>query len=519
MRDLLVRDVDKRLSRFLQGLQKENPAYVSLLVVDTDGKVIAAAQPLRVGVYTTGADWLTRALAGESSVLGPSTSESGKLMEFAAPIRHPDDPQRIIGALWVGFDWQQVDLTLTRQRRNLQQLGAELDFAVIDEKNTAIAQLVRAPIAAALGENVSIDGWQQLLARLAARRGEGFVREPSAGALVGYAPITAFGREWTALTLQPEPEAFAPVTRMLHRWITALSLIVLLTGIVATVLAGRMSRPLRRLTQATYALGAEPTPLKVPVETRDEIGQLASSFNAMVERLDRAQADLLAASRFAFIGEMAAGIAHEIRTPLSVLRSSAQVLHRAIPDAQGSTAELVQVMVEEVDRLDRVVEGLLQLARPRPPMLQPTDLARLLERAADFARSAATEKGVTIERDFRVPALVQCDADQIYQAALNLIVNAISFAPPGSRVELRTIPGPAGRGGGFEVQDHGPGIPIASQAEIFTPFFTTRPGGTGLGLALVDRTIRSHHGEIRVISAPGEGAIFRILLPAAEGDE
>jgi signal transduction histidine kinase len=253
------------------------------------------------------------------------------------------------------------------------------------------------------------------------------------------------------------------------------------------------------------------------VTTRDEIGTLATAFNAMVRALTRAQEDLLAAARFALIGELAAGIAHEVRTPLGILRGSAQMLARTVPPEPPQCGELATMIVEEVDRLERVVTGLLELARPRAPSLAPTALASVLGRAIGFLARQARERRVEVraELDARLPS-VECDAEQIYQVALNLILNAVQVVPAGGHVVVRTLAAERGRLG-FEVADDGPGIPPELRDRIFTPFVSTRPGGTGLGLAVVDRIVRAHGGTVKVESEVGRGATFRVELPASGG--
>jgi two-component system sensor histidine kinase HydH len=174
------------------------------------------------------------------------------------------------------------------------------------------------------------------------------------------------------------------------------------------------------------------------------------------------------------------------------------------------------MMVEEVDRLDRVVDGLLGLARPHEPQIEPTALETVLTRAIDFVDAQAREKRIVIAHDFPPrPTVARCDPDQIYHVALNLIVNALQVLPPGGHIVVRTLARHDGRVG-FAVRDDGPGIAPDAQARIFTPFFSLRPGGTGLGLALVQRVVHEHQGVVTVESTVGRGTTFHVELPAAE---
>jgi len=175
----------------------------------------------------------------------------------------------------------------------------------------------------------------------------------------------------------------------------------------------------------------------------------------------------------------------------------------------------VEIMVAEVDRLNRVVNGLLELARPHEPQMESAMLTPILDRAVEFVERPAREHGIELRRDlFAELPPAHCDPEQIYQVALNLVVNATQILKDGGRIAVRTLPEIDGMVG-FEVRDNGPGMPPEVRERIFTPFFTTREGGTGLGLALVQRVIAAHHGTINVDSAPGKGTTFRIHLPVA----
>jgi signal transduction histidine kinase len=199
------------------------------------------------------------------------------------------------------------------------------------------------------------------------------------------------------------------------------------------------------------------------------------------------------------------------------LRSSAQLLGRSLPPTTAPAGELVETIIDEVDRLDRVVAGLLQLARPHEPLIEPTPLAPILQRALDFIEAQAREKAIVVDHRWAVdqrPA--RCDPEQIYQVALNLLVNALQILPRGGRISVRTLPPNNGRVA-FEVGDNGPGIAADVRDRIFTPFFTMREGGTGLGLALVQRVIQAHKGTVSVDSAVGRGTTFRVELPTAGG--
>ena len=516
MRDVVIGDLDKRASRFLRSLVDGGAPFLELLCIDRDGRVVAATDPRSLGQMLGERDWARTALRGEEFLSGPipASDHVAAAMEIAAPIRLPETGT-VIGAVLGLYDWQHVIALATRIRRTLAPHGLRVDVLLLDRSGTVIGESWREDVDGQAAEELRAAG-ARIVQRFATSPRRGYVSEAQAGALVGFAGTDDPKLGWATLVIEPLAAAFAPVRDMERRLAVALAGVLLAALAVATFLARRMSRPLRALTLATQevAHGGEPR-RPVEVRSRDEIGQLAAAFNTMTAELKCAQDDLLTASKFAFVGEVAAGVAHEVRTPLGILRSSAQILARSVPAADPEGAELVQMIIEEVDRLDRVVGGLLELARPREPLVEPTPLAPLLARALDFAEGQAREKNISIERVLAADSSpARCDPEQIYQVALNLIVNALQMVPGGGRITVRTLPRHDGHVG-FEVIDDGPGIPPDVREHVFTPFFTLREGGTGLGLALVQRVVRAHHGTVSVDSTVGGGATFRVVLPAA----
>ena len=171
---------------------------------------------------------------------------------------------------------------------------------------------------------------------------------------------------------------------------------------------------------------------------------------------------------------------------------------------------------DEVDRIERVVSGLLELGRPRELKCERAPLGQIIFRAADFVEAQARERGIAIRRRAIEPdPLASCDPELVYQVALNLLVNAVQILPPGGAIEVALLP-PRNGYASFEVRDDGPGIPEEMREKIFQPFFTRRDGGTGLGLTFVQRVVLEHHGRVSVSGNAGRGAVFRVELPAAE---
>lgn len=235
--------------------------------------------------------------------------------------------------------------------------------------------------------------------------------------------------------------------------------------------------------------------------------------------------------RLAVVGELAAGLAHEIRTPLTSISNSVSLLEGTIPQAAGDEARLVLgIIAKESKRLSGLLTDFLKFARPRPPEPRPTDLNGLVRAVVEVARTSRAEAGsVAVQFDLAddLP-LAPVDPDQIQQAILNVVVNAIDAAPlaRGARegdaapqVTIRTAgPGDGTWAWSVTVSDTGPGIEPADLPRLFEPFFSKgKCDGTGLGLAITKRIVEAHAGRVEVTSVPGSGATFTIVLPAASG--
>jgi two-component system, NtrC family, sensor histidine kinase HydH len=237
-----------------------------------------------------------------------------------------------------------------------------------------------------------------------------------------------------------------------------------------------------------------------------------------LRQIKRLEEEVRRAEKLAAVGELAAGVAHEIRNPLSSIRGLAQFLRRALA-GRPKEREYAELMVKEVDRINRVVTDLLTLARPQEPELAPTELEELLDHTVRLVQADAARRGVNIHKIVArdLPKAVM-DESQITQALLNLLLNALQAMEQGGTIEVGANVEAPDSCLHLWVEDGGPGIPAAHMGKIFEPFFTTRVEGTGLGLAIVQKIVANHRGEIRVESPPqgkGRGTRFNLYLPLA----
>ncbi|MFW6323726.1 MAG: ATP-binding protein [Desulfovibrionales bacterium] len=229
------------------------------------------------------------------------------------------------------------------------------------------------------------------------------------------------------------------------------------------------------------------------------------------------QSEVRKREKLAAVGNLAAGVAHEIRNPLSSIKGFATYLENRFP--QGSTdRQAATTMVQEVDRLNRVITELLEFARPTDIQTRPSALESLVDHSLRLVDQDAETRKVRIERELAPDLpMVDVDPDRITQALLNIYINGIQSMDKGGTLMVRTLPGP----NGFvrlEVEDTGGGIPREDMDKVFDPYFTTKPSGTGLGLAIVLKIVESHGGKVDIRSLPGQGAVISLLLPEAEID-
>lgn len=224
---------------------------------------------------------------------------------------------------------------------------------------------------------------------------------------------------------------------------------------------------------------------------------------------------LLRADRLAAMGEVVAGVAHEVRNPLGTIKASIQLLETAKPGV-ASIAELGPVMQQEIDRLDKVVKAFLDFGRPAKAVFGKVNLSKVLDDVVIFTSQYARRANVTIERDVvDGVADVWADPDKLKQVFVNLIFNAVQSMPDGGSVRIEAHPDDGCVK--VTVVDDGVGIPQESVGKIWDPFFTTRSDGTGLGLAIVHRIVDEHRGYISVDSEVGRGSTFVVRLPIGAG--
>ena len=262
--------------------------------------------------------------------------------------------------------------------------------------------------------------------------------------------------------------------------------------------------------------------LKICIERAFERIRLAKTIRNYTEELEKrvqertreledAQAQLIRSEKLAAIGELAAHVAHEIKSPLMSIGGLARLVQKKAHKVEKTRA-MAAIIQKEVERLERILGNLLELGQDRPLKYKSLVPHKLLKDTIHLLSTKLEETAITVQWDLspdlpRIPA----DEDRLKQVLLNLCNNAIQAMPKGGRLTLRTRTTPDWVT--LEVVDTGEGIPPDRLNRVFTPFFTTRKEGNGLGLAICEKLVRDHGGRIQVESTPGQGTAFRIELP------
>ncbi|MBI4459619.1 MAG: HAMP domain-containing protein [Acidobacteria bacterium] len=307
--------------------------------------------------------------------------------------------------------------------------------------------------------------------------------------------------------------------------------LLMVSGVVVTVLLVMslvlvvlVDRPLGELRRIIARASEGDRSVRVAfAERADEIGELGSDFNRMVhhlqencarcERLHRAE--MREAEHLATLGEIAAGLAHEIKNPLAGISGAIEILaDEFLPG--NPNREVLQQVRAECRRIQKLTNDLLSYAKPKDPSLTWADLNDTVESAGQFGRQMLHRKSLQMDISFD-PALppVRHDPQLIREVVVNLLLNSVQACQPGGLIQIKTSYGESSGSVEILVRDNGRGIPQELLPRIFQPFFTTKgPEGTGLGLSLTRRIVEQHGGGITVSSVPGKATEFKVRLPA-----
>ncbi len=500
MQEIRVRDVDKRLARFLNELQSgSDGVYQHIFAVNHRGEIIAASDAALIGKsYPRVEPWLAIVDNNHTHSLA-ALDTSHNYLSFSIAI--PDAVQQgELGYLYADFNWDEIAKLLTKH------LSTGSYALLVDSDNRIMATstglankaLQFQPLAKSLH-----------LADKSLGMFLGEVVLVGRATSEGYSTFKGFG--WQVLIVQPSKIALAPMWRLWQVILVFLCLTLFLGIAISFWMSAKIARPIVQLADFTrdFMQGKQTTPPHN--QSSSEITELIAQFSLMIDTLEQSRLDVIRVAKLAVIGEMAASMAHEVRTPLGILRSSAQILQRE-PQLSAIGLEMTDFILSETKRLNDLVTTLLECARPRPSQFIQQDFYAIMKHAVELLQTQFDNKNVLLNLQLdSQKVLLYCDRDQMLQVFLNLIMNALQHINHGGHISLSS------RVDGQQLEvciaDDGTGITDADKAKVFEPFYTKRLEGIGLGLTVVQQIIFAHHGKIFVTDSTMGGACFHIVLP------
>lgn len=463
--------------------------------------------------------------------------EDGLAFASAAPVFTLQ--KKFVGVLYGGILLNRNYELIDRIRDTIFESGAlyegkPLGTVTIFQKDVIIAtNVLNEDGSRAISTKVSMDVADTVLKRNEVFKGKAFVVND--WYLSAYTPIKSVRGETIGILYVGVLEK--PYKNSLFNSLLlflAIALVgILIVGVISLRVAERISQPLLVLAEASKQLAEGNYDVKIDIEkSDDEIGGLAKIFRNMVvelreshialktwaevleekvEEITKVLKNIIQAEKLAEIGQLAAGVAHEINNPLTGILTNASLMYEDVPDDDPKKADL-KVIVDETLRCRKIVKGLLDFARQSPPQRQLLSLNEVVEDVVTLVRNQANFRNIKIELELdpQIPKIM-ADKDQIRQVVLNIVLNAADAMPDGGKFIIRSKV--TGENIELVFADTGVGISPEIKAKIFEPFVTTKKNGTGLGLSIAYGIIERQKGKISVESELNKGTTFTIILP------
>ncbi len=508
MQEIRTRDVDKRLSVFLHELHKEyGGVYQELFVVNLEGQIIASSNAERIGENKReNPIWYDIALEYHRVSIETLTDDH---LTMSIRVNDPFE-NNPMGRLCARLNWREMS-NLLNESLAADSLSGEFYALLIDDKNRAIAfssnlqdRLNRFQPISALADRQQLSGAVTAVLNFLDRK-----------LLIGYANAKGYrsfsSLNWQVLIIQPRDLAFAPVSRVAYVVLVVLAITLFLSILASFWISAKLANPIKTLEKFTRDFRAGHAARLPEIRGSSEINALHDQFGTMIDNLEKSRRDVARVAKLAVMGEMAASMAHEVRTPLGILRSSAQILQRE-PELSEIGREMTDYIISETRRLNDLVNTLLECAIPREPNFTRQSIDSIIHHVIELIRSHLEQKQIDLQFDSPAePLMLECDRDHLIQVFLNLIINAVQHVEQGGVICIKAIPGLKN----LEIQvcDNGPGIADEYKHSVFDPFFTQRADGIGLGLTVVQQIVLAHHGDIVISDNQPKGCCFRLLFP------
>ena len=376
-----------------------------------------------------------------------------------------------------------------------------------------------------LGELAGPGGWNVDLAVIDTRDGIIKYRENDTRRVAFFESLES--PAWTVLASGSVDEFGAPFARTRAGNLLLILALALAVAAAYALLTRQATHSLVVLTHAADQVGAGDLSPELPDQGKDEVGRLTGAFRVMLGKVRESLQQMEASRQMAAVGQFASQISHEIRNPLTSMKLNLQGLERDVENGRipPESARPVELCLKEVQRLDRVVGGVLNLARTPSGDLRPCEVHGVIDNALKVLLEQLEHAGVRVQKTFCAGRdTINGDPEALESVFINLFLNAMEAMPDGGVIEVSTESSertPEAGGIRIRVADDGSGIPPEEWEEIFKPFFSTKKGGTGLGLSLAARIVESHRGVLKLGDAPasGHGSVFVVELPLAASED
>jgi two-component system NtrC family sensor kinase len=499
---------------------------------------------LREGEYLADRAYLKFVPTPKAAFRGEDHEENGMALRSAAPVF--SDSGGLLGVLYGGIlinqNYEIVDRVKEIVFKDEKYKGKEIGTVTVFQQDLRVSTNVKgAGGERAIGTRVSEEVNRAVLQEGKSWVGRAFVVND--WYLTAYEPIKDIeGRTIGMLYVGMLEKPYIDLRNKVMLTFTGMAILctaVLL--ILLSLITSSIVQPIRGMVLATNKIAQGDLNHRVEINFKDEIGQLAHSFNQMTENLKLANANLIQwgktlerrvedrtkelkemqdfliqSEKLASLGKMAAGVAHEINNPLTAILINTHLMLEKI-SKKDFFYESLNLIAEETLRCSQIVKGLLEFSRQTPPQKVPTDINELVERIVQLLKNQAAFQNILIikELDPGLP-LVSLDRGQIQQVFWNLMLNASEAMPRGGNLTIVSRLSPDRKTVDIRFIDTGVGIPKENLNKLFDPFFTTKNSGTGLGLAVSYGIIQQHQGKIDIKSEPGKGSVFTLSFPARD---
>lgn len=495
---------------FLKEYVESKPIYSGYIYVNKDGDVIPSEEYNDITPYFINSKSFEKSSAGIQYLSKVYKLDREKpFFLISTPIYTNDN--EINGVFAPTFDlfylWKTIESNLTLEREKFPYTAFMINHEgwIVSEQNedNIMKTNFLEENNLSLDELISSDKKNEL------------IQSKDGKQLFAVKPIkerTDAQEQWYVITAASKKIVYAPLLQLIDRYL--MIGLILLIGILLFVyyLSKTVVKPVVRMAEGVerYTNGKKYNQIE---STYHELNVLNRAFISMIETLEQREKEILRTEKLKYVGQLAAGVAHEIRNPITTIRGLFQLL-RDHPYDEKIFKNYIDIIIEELNRMNRIVGELLNLSKPYQLILKKYSVTELIEEIILLQRAELNKNNITILKDIHYEGIIYTDRNRLYQVILNIIQNSRDAMKDGGTISILTDC--------FEnkmkliIKDNGPGIPAETLSKLGTPFFTTKENGTGLGMATSMKIMEELKGTFEITSVEGEGTSIILTIPSDE---